>query len=331
MKCITQDDGIKLLDDIHAGSCVNHAASRTLVGKAFRAGFYWPIAVADAEKLVRCCERCQLFAKRTHIPAHEIQTIPSSWPFNCWGLDMIGPFKPALGNFKCVFVLIDKFSKWIEYMPLVKSTSEKAIEFHNQIIHRFRVPNSIITDRGTQFTGTTFWDFCDDRGIVMKYVSVAHPRANGQVERANGMIIDSLKKWLYTENDKAPGWWMKELPAVVWGLRTHPSQNTGVSPYFMVYGAEAVLPTNVAFGSPRVEHFDQSLADHARELEINFTEEKRLASYLRTAKYLKPMTRYYNKNVKDRSFMVGDLVLKWKTSQEGMCNITVQFIRIQVD
>jgi len=215
LKCITQDDGIKLLDDIHAGSCANNAASRTLVEKAFRAGFYWPTAVADAEKLVRRCEGCQFFAKRTHVPAHEIQTIPSSWPFACWGLDMIRPFKPAPGNFKFVFVLIDKFSKWIEYMPLVKATSEKAIEFLNQIIHRFRVPNSIITDLGIQFTGTIFWDFCDDRGIVVKYVSIAHPQANGQVERANGMIIDALKKRLYMENDRAPGRWMKELPAVV--------------------------------------------------------------------------------------------------------------------
>jgi len=146
LKCISQDDGIKLLDDIHAGSCGNHATSRTLVGKAFRADFYWPSAVADAEKLVWHCEGCQFFTKQTHVPAHEIQTIPLSWPFAGWGLDMIGPFKPAPGNFKYVFVLIDKFSKWIEYMPLVESTSEKAMEFLNQIIHRFRVPNSIITD-----------------------------------------------------------------------------------------------------------------------------------------------------------------------------------------
>jgi len=205
LKCISQDDGIKLLDDINAGSCGNHAASRTLVGKAFRAGFYWPTAVADAEKMVQHCEGCQFFAKQTNILAHEIQTISSSWPFTCWGLDMIGPFKEAPDNFKFVFVLIDKFSKWIEYMPLVRATSKKAVEFLNQIIHRFGVPNSIITNLGTQFTGTTFWDFCDDRGIVIKYVSVAHPRANGQVERANGMIIDALKRRLYTENDRVPG------------------------------------------------------------------------------------------------------------------------------
>ena len=131
---------------------------------------------------------------------------------------MIGLFKPAPGNFKFVSMLVDKFSKWIEYMPLVKATSEKAVEFLNQIIHQFRAPSSIITDLGTQFTDTTFWDFCDDTGIVIKYVSVAHPRANGQVERANGMIVEALKKRLYKENDKAPGRWMKELLAVVWGL-----------------------------------------------------------------------------------------------------------------
>jgi hypothetical protein len=78
MKCIEQEDGIKLLEEIHSGTCGNHAASRTLVGKAFHAGFYWPSAVADAEKLVRHCANCQFFSKRVHVPAHEIQTIPAS-------------------------------------------------------------------------------------------------------------------------------------------------------------------------------------------------------------------------------------------------------------
>jgi hypothetical protein len=64
MKCIEQEDGIKLLEEIHSGTCSNHAASRTLVGKAFRVGFYWPSAVADAEKLVRHYDNYQFFSPK---------------------------------------------------------------------------------------------------------------------------------------------------------------------------------------------------------------------------------------------------------------------------
>ena len=82
-KCITQEEGVKLLLEIHSGSYGNHMASRTLVGKAFRSGFYWPTAISDAEDLVRCCEGCQFFAKQIHVPAQELQTILAFWPFAC--------------------------------------------------------------------------------------------------------------------------------------------------------------------------------------------------------------------------------------------------------
>ena len=78
------------------------------------------------------------------------------------------------------------------------------MELFNDIIHRFRLPNIIITDLGSTFTGNDLWDFYEDRCISIKYVSVVHPRANGQVERANDMILDALKKRLY-EKDQANG------------------------------------------------------------------------------------------------------------------------------
>jgi hypothetical protein len=63
-----------------------------------------------------------------------------------------------------------------------------------------------------------FREFCENACIEIKYVSIAHPRANGQVERANSMIIDGLKKRLYDENNKKGGKWIHELPHVIWGL-----------------------------------------------------------------------------------------------------------------
>jgi hypothetical protein len=81
MKCVTKEDGYDILREIHEGVCDNHAASRTLVGKAYRASFWWPTTVTDAEDLVRRCQNCQFFGKQSHIPAHGLITIPPSWPF----------------------------------------------------------------------------------------------------------------------------------------------------------------------------------------------------------------------------------------------------------
>jgi hypothetical protein len=63
MKCILQSEGLQLLQEIHGGKCGNHPAYENLVGKAFRSGFYWPTALADAQDLVRRCKGCQFFAK----------------------------------------------------------------------------------------------------------------------------------------------------------------------------------------------------------------------------------------------------------------------------
>ena len=82
----------------------------------------------------------------------------------------------------------------------------------------------------------------------------------------------------------------------------------------MVYGAEAVLLADIAFRSARVENFDKGKANEVCELEVNSAEEKRLDSCVRIAKYLAVLCRYYNKNIKERFFVVGDLVLKWKTN-----------------
>jgi hypothetical protein len=151
MKCVTRDDGYDILREIHEGVCGNHAASRTLVGKAYRAGFWWLTVVSDAEDLVRRCQNCQFFGKQSHVPAHSLITIPSSWPFPCWSLDMIGPFTTALGGFTHVLVAIDKFTKWIEYKPIAKLTPDRVVDFIFDILHRFGFPNTIITDLGSNF------------------------------------------------------------------------------------------------------------------------------------------------------------------------------------
>ena len=88
-----------------------------------------------------------------------------------------------------MLVTIDKFTKWIEARPIFVIKSEQAVLFFLDIIHRFGVPNSIITDNGTQFTRKKFLRFCDEYHIRVDWAAIAHPRTNGQVERTNSMVL----------------------------------------------------------------------------------------------------------------------------------------------
>jgi transposase InsO family protein len=133
-------------------------------------------------------------------------------------------------------VAVDNFTKWIEVRPIVKVTSEETTKFMQDVTHRFGVPNRIITDLGPAFTGSAFWDFCQDNMIDVYYSSVAHPRCNGQVKRANGMVLQALKDHIFDDASNYATRWLAELPHVIWGLRTQVSTATGVSPFFLVYG-----------------------------------------------------------------------------------------------
>jgi hypothetical protein len=70
--------------------------------------------VADATRIVRTCQGCQFYARQTHLPAQALQTIPITWPFAVWGLDLVGPLQKAPEGYTHLLVVIDKFSKWIE-------------------------------------------------------------------------------------------------------------------------------------------------------------------------------------------------------------------------
>jgi hypothetical protein len=151
MKCILVEEGKAILQGIHEGVYGNHAASRTLVGKAFRSRYYWPTALADTKDLVHRCTNCQFFGMQAHVPTHNLITIPPSWPFACWGLDMIGPLTTAPGGFNHVLVAINKFTKWIEHKPITNTSTNRLVSFTCNILHRFGFSNTIIIDLGYNF------------------------------------------------------------------------------------------------------------------------------------------------------------------------------------
>src|SRR5688572_32653908 len=100
------------------------------------------------------------------------------------------------------------------------------------------------------------------------------------------MIVEALKKRLHDVGNTKGGKCLKELPNALWGLRTQPRKTTGLSPYFLVYGSEAILPADIMWQSQFVEQYDEELAIETRRTDINSLEEARCAALVQSVRYL---------------------------------------------
>jgi hypothetical protein len=140
----------------------------------------------------------------------------------------------------------------MEATPVVNITQEAAFKFLQSIIYRFGVPKRVLTDNGTQFKGAKFSKRCADFGIDHHPSSATHPQTNGQVERTNGLLLQGMKIRMFRDLEARGRNWHKELPSVLWALRTNVNKATIDTPFNLVYGAEAVLPPEIYLKSARV-------------------------------------------------------------------------------
>jgi hypothetical protein len=140
MRCISTEEGIQLLWDIHSGVCRLNLSWRSIIGKAFRNYFYWPIAKVDVIEVITKCNDCQFFQKQTTKYANPLRLIDISWPFAIWGIDIMDILPRAPRGFTFLFIAIDMFTKWMEAMPVMNVTQEAAVKLLQSIIYRFDVP-----------------------------------------------------------------------------------------------------------------------------------------------------------------------------------------------
>ena len=202
---------------------------------------------------------------------------------------------------------VDYFNKWAEAEALanIRDVDVKKFVWKN-IVTRFGVPNSLVSDNGLQFDSRAFHEFCSNLDIKNRYSTLAYPWSNGQAEATNKAIVNGLKKRL----DDAKGRWVEELPNVLWAYRTTPKRFTGETPFFLTYGAEAVISAEVNLCSARVEEFAPARNDRLMVEHLDLLEEYKEAATIQLAEYQQKLARRYNRDVKTREFNAGDLVLR---------------------
>ena len=194
-----------------------------------------------------------------------------------------------MGNRRFVVVAADYFTKWAEAEALanIQDVDVKKFVWKN-LITRFGVPNSLVSDNGLQFDSKAFHEFCSDLGIKNKYSTPTYPQSNGQAEAVNKTILNGLKKIL----DGAKGGCAEELPNVVWAYRTTQKRSTGETPFSLTYEAEVVTPAEINLCSAQVDGFAQNNLMMAERLDL--LDECWEAATIQLTEYQQNLAQRYN-------------------------------------
>ena len=222
-------------------------------------------------------------------------------------MDIVGPFPKAVGNKKYLLVDIDYFTKWVEAEPLANIRDVDAKKFiWKNIVTRFEIPHTLISDNSLQFDNKAFRRYCCDLGITNRYSTPAYSQRNGQTEAVHKVMVNGLKKRL----DDVKGRWVEELPHVLWTYRTTPRWSTGETPFSMTYGAKAIIPIETSFPMLRTSTFTPSNNDELLGKSLDLVEEKKEMAMIQLAYYHQKLKQGYDAHVKLRPLAPGDLVLR---------------------
>ena len=310
LRCLDTEEAKQAMAEAHSGVCGAHQSGPRLHDRIKRMGYYWPTMVQDCINYAKRCDACQFHANFIHQPPEPLHPTVASWPFEAWGLDVVGPITPkSSASHSYILAATDYFSKWAEAIPLREVKKENVVDFiKTHIIYRYGVPRYIITDNGKPFFNSLMTSLCEKFKFAQHKSSMYNAPANGLAEALNKTLCNLLKKVVA----KSKRDWHERLGEALWAYRTTYKTPTQSTPFALVYGVEAVLPLELQIPSLRIAIQEGLTEDENHKLrlaELEALDERRLQAQQKLECYQARLSRAFNKKVRPRSFQVGDQVL----------------------
>lgn len=281
----------------HDSPLAGHHNARS-TARAIKASWYWPSLSRDVSAYCRQCHECAKVNLSHHSRPSPLQALPPlSHSFERVHVDLLQLPKSKTG-FKYLVVMVDAFSKWIETVPIPDKTADAvAHAFITGWVCRHGVPDSIFTDKGTEFENQMFKAILDFLRCDLYHSTPAHPASNGAVERVNRDIINYFKKFIPQGSE-----WDRHVPFMVAAHNMAPHSSTGTSPFVMLYLNDPVLPLTAIKTSPR-NYAENFLGEMTNRLVLAYSS---VADHLSLAH--QRMKRAHDNRARTRSFQVGDRV-----------------------
>jgi cleavage and polyadenylation specificity factor subunit 1 len=209
--------------------------------------YFWPNMKKEIQSRCQSCTICQS-CKITRHQHHEPQSFPASRRFQTVHVDIVGPLTPSKNGTCYLLTMIDRFSRWLEVAPLRNISAQACADaFLFTWVSRFGVPETIVSDQGTQFESALFHNMLDALGIKRLRSTAYHPQTNGAVERSHRTLKNALRTLCSEGAD-----WEEKLPLALLSLRTTISSPTQTPPCKLILGTDLSLPDDYLVPRPRV-------------------------------------------------------------------------------
>ncbi|KZV57841.1 hypothetical protein F511_03410 [Dorcoceras hygrometricum] len=295
----------ELLKETHDSQWAGHPGVNRMMALLSRQ-FYWPKMEQDVERYVKTCLVCQLDKSERTKEAGLLQPLPiPERPWQSVSMDFILGF-PKVGGMASILVVVDRFSKYAVFIAAPKvCTAEHAAElFFKNVIKYFGIPQDIVSDRDTRFTGRFWTALFNLMGSDLKFSTTNHPQTDGQTERINQLLEEYLRHFV-TASQKN---WVSLLDVAQFSYNLHKASSTGMSPFELVHGFQPTAPHVIALqrsggacpAAYRFARTKQELYDEAKDS---------------LAKAQRRMKKYVDKGRRDIEFQVGEKVLLKLTPQ----------------
>ena len=270
--------------------------------------FYWPGMCADIARYCRSCPSCQKTIDKGRVPPVPLSKMSMvAEPFAKVGMDIIGPIIPtSTTGYQYILVMVDFATRYPEAVPLRRITAEAVAEAAFVMWTRTGIPASVLTDRGTQFTGKVWEEILRLLAIKGLKTTPYHAQSNGLVERFNG----TLKRMLRRLAQEKPKDWDRWIPALLFAYREVPQESTGFSPFELLFGRRVRGPMQVLrdlWLHPERQEA-RTAAEHVVELRNKIAESCELVEKNLTGSAEK-YKRHFDKKTKPRQFKIGSRVL----------------------
>lgn len=295
----------ELLRETHDPQWAGHPGVARMLALLCRT-YYWPKMEEDVEHYVKTCLVCQLDKTERLKEAGLLQPLPiPERPWQSVSMDFILGF-PKVNGLASILVVVDRFTKYAVFIgaPKVCSAELTAELFFKNVIKYFGVPQDIVSDRDTRFTGRFWTALFNMMGSELKFSTANHPQTDGQTERMNQLLEEYMRHYVTASQRN----WADLLDVAQFSYNLHKSSATGLSPFELLYSFQPTTPHEVALqksggdcpAAYRFARAKQELLDEAKDS---------------LAKAQRRMKKYADKGRRDVEFQVGERVLLKLTPQ----------------